>query len=95
MPTIAAVLQNLKPAGGEMLWSAGDLARESTAAGSSLDRLGTLSLPKRLPLHGDCGASSYAFFLKALESDTPDPRLCFSRLRARLATQCGKRAPLT
>jgi hypothetical protein len=33
-------------------WSAGDLAREHPAAGSSLDRLGTLSLPKRLLLQG-------------------------------------------
>jgi hypothetical protein len=30
--------------------SVGDLAHGTTAAGSSLDRLGTLSLPKRLPL---------------------------------------------
>jgi hypothetical protein len=29
-----------------------------TAAGSSLDRLGTLSLPKRLPLQGDGGTGA-------------------------------------
>jgi hypothetical protein len=38
-----------------MGWSASDLAREHTAAGSSLDRLGALSLPKRLPLQRDGG----------------------------------------
>jgi hypothetical protein len=40
-----------------------DLARENTAAGSSLDRLGTLSLPKRLPLQEDKDEGQLRLFL--------------------------------